>query len=70
MQFTVKRGKQEGNDNLKQKAEWLTMILFNGISNFVDYFMQGHPTAMTLYPIYPTPPLGQYMTQGQFLSGV
>ena len=23
-----------------------------------------------LYPIYPTPPLGQDMTQGQFLSGV
>ena len=22
------------------------------------------------YPIYPTPPLGQDMTQGQFLSGV
>ena len=25
---------------------------------------------ITLYPIYPTPPLGQDMTQGQFLSGV
>ena len=24
----------------------------------------------TLYPIYPTPPLGQDMTQGQFISGV
>ena len=23
-----------------------------------------------VYPIYPTPPLGQDMTQGQFLSGV
>ena len=23
-----------------------------------------------LYPIYPTPPLGQDMTQAQFLSGV
>ncbi len=31
-------------------------IWFNGISNLGD--------------IYPTPPLGQDMTQGQFLSGV
>ena len=27
-------------------------------------------TSHTTYPIYPTPPLGQDMTQGQFLSGV
>ena len=25
---------------------------------------------MLMIPIYPTPPLGQDMTQGQFLSGV
>ena len=25
---------------------------------------------LVLDPIYPTPPLGQDMTQGQFLSGV
>ena len=46
-------------------------------------FEQGHKAAeeteniccvkaegKTDYPIYPTPPLGQDMTQGQFLSGV
>ena len=38
--------------------------------------MMNQPTRIDLeawnvnYPIYPTPPLGQDMTQGQFLSGV
>ncbi len=36
--------------------------VFYGISTFVDYLIPD--------PIYPTPPLGQDMTQGQFLSGV
>ena len=32
---------------------------------YMDYIKINRP-----YPIYPTPPLGQDMTQGQFLSGV
>ena len=29
-----------------------------------------HVVLKLLYPIYPTPPLGQDMTQGQILNGV
>ena len=29
-----------------------------------------YPTILPIDPIYPTPPLGQDMTQGQILSGV
>ena len=40
-------------------------IGFYGMSTIVGYLM---PTPV--YHIYPTPLLGQDMTQGQFLSGV
>ena len=32
--------------------------------------ISGHIYALTDINIYPTPPLGQDMTQGQFLSGI
>ena len=35
-----------------------------------DTSPQADDTTLTNDPIYPTPPLGQDMTQGQFLSGV
>ena len=34
---------------------------YNGFSNYI---------LIEIYHIYPTPPLGQDMTQSQFLSGV
>ena len=39
------------------------------------FFLKGEniiyvPNKNSVKPIYPTPPLGQDMTQGQFLSGV
>ena len=33
-------------------------------------YIQFHVNFTLHNPIYPTPPLGQDMTQGQFLSGV
>ena len=49
----------------------VSVSLFNGIATFKNYLM---PKLFfkknSGYHIYPTPPLGQDMTQGQFLSGV
>ena len=36
----------------------------------IDFAHDFHGNSMTVYHIYPTPPLGQDITQGQFLSGV
>ena len=43
---------------------WICMWVYNRKSEWRFYFRLNN------YPIYPTPPLGQDMTQGQFLSGV
>ena len=39
---------------------WANVEFYKHLNDIVD----------SRYPIYPTPPLGQDMTQGQFLSGV
>ena len=43
-------------------GEVIMMLLFLAKFKKVEIYL--------LDPIYPTPPLGQDMTQGQFLSGV
>ena len=40
------------------------------ITLFTELFHYTRLSEVPLYPIYPTTPLGQDMTQGQFLSGV
>ncbi len=53
-----------------------TLNLYNGFT--ITAFSRRHPYRLSNTstiriqnnPIYPTPPLGQDMTQGQFLSGV
>ena len=48
---------------------WFGLVWFYGISTIVGYLM---PNLVYIYKIYifTNPPLGQDMTQGQFLSGV
>ena len=41
--------------------------LINFLTRFILYEI---PVSNTVIHIYPSPPLGQDMTQGQFLSGV
>ena len=53
----------------------LKKVLHGGVDRWLLYtvtcFQAGSKVMNYLgYPIYPTPPLGQNMTQGQFLSGV
>ena len=50
----------------KKKDEYLK-------NRSIQYEYDGAPKKKKIksfHPIYPTPPLGQDMTQGQFLSGV
>ena len=42
-----------------------SLFFFTALDSFLTFSTQGQS-----YHIYPTPPLGQDMTQGQFLSGV
>ncbi len=56
---------------MKKKINVTIKIIANDYSNndlFIERLLKtDHDKLGT---IYPTPPLGKYMTQGQFLSGV
>ena len=52
----------------EQQWYYLTLILLG--YKRVCYLSQGYSSKSECNPIYPTPPLEQNMTQGQFLSGV
>ena len=52
------------------KPKHLTSTLHHNKFTYLDYSVFLLSSYTCVYHIYPTPPLGQDMTQGQFLSGV
>ena len=61
MDHFLKDFKQDPTNKMKDK---------NTVSEVKSELKMKQEKILNIYPIYLTPPLGQDMTQGQFLSGV
>ena len=55
---------------MMQLTSWYQKHLLMKNQNLIISSSSHSLECYALYPIYPTPPLGQDMTQGQFLSGI